>query len=175
MRLFIAIDFEDKEYFKQIQDQIPAGIAEVNPTKTYHLTLKFLGEVEDSKVDLIKERLQNINVEPFTATVNKIGFFPSESYIQVIWVGFKENKEIIDLQQQVELSLKDMFKEDKRFHPHITLARVKFVRDKEKFVEILKTIKIGEKTFEIKNIKLIKSALKPGGPVYGDLGVFSWY
>lgn len=173
MRLFIAINFEDREYFKQIQGQLPIDMADLNLTKTYHLTLKFLGEVEDSKVDLIKERLQNIKVGQFTAAVSQIGFFPSESYIQVIWAGFKENKEIISLQQKVELSLKDLFKEGKRFHPHITLARVKFVKDKENIIRKLKEIKIEEKTFEIKNIKLIKSTLKPEGPVYEDLGVFS--
>lgn len=173
MRLFIAINFEDKEYFKQIQDQMPTGIAELNLTKTYHLTLKFLGEVEDSKINPVKEKLQAIKIKPFSATLGKIGIFPSENYIRVVWVGFKENKEIINLQQQVELSLNDLFKEDKRFHPHITLARVKFVKDKENFVKKLKEIKTEEKTFEIKNFKLIKSILTPEGPIYGDLAVFS--
>lgn len=173
MRLFIAIDFDDKSYFKEMQDQIPTDTAKLNLTGSYHLTLKFLGEVEDNKADMIKERLGKIKVEPFSVSTGNVGFFPSESHINVIWVGFKDNNKIIHLQEQVENSLMDLFKKEDRFHPHITLARVKFVKDKEKFLDILKNIKIREKTFEIKNIKLIKSTLKPEGPVYEDLGVFS--
>src|SRR3989344_6502305 len=129
MRLFIAIDFDDKSYFKEMQDQIPTDTAKLNLTGSYHLTLKFLGEVEDNKADMIKERLGKIKVEPFSVSTGKVGFFPSESHINVIWVGFKDNNKIIHLQEQVENSLMDLFKKEDRFHPHITLARVKFVKD----------------------------------------------
>jgi len=174
MRLFIAVDFKElREFFENLQKQIPNEIAKFKLTNSYHLTLKFFGEVEDNKVDLIKENLKKIKIGLSSVTLDKIGFFPSEDYINVVWVGFRDNKGIINLQQQVDSSLKESFKKDNGFYPHITLARVKFVKDKEKFVETLKNIKVEEKTFEIKNIKLIKSTLKPEGPVYEDLGVFS--
>ena len=174
MRLFIAVDIEElKDFLSSLQKQIPADIAKINLTKTFHLTLKFLGEVPDNQLDKIKDCLKKIRLVPFSATISNIGFFPSESYIRGIWAGFKDNKEIVNLQQQVDNALAGLFQKDSKFHPHLTLARVKFVDDKEKFAETLKNIKVGEKTFEIRNIKLIKSTLKPEGPVYEDLGVFS--
>ena len=54
MRAFIAIDFNDDEYFKKIQEQIPTDTAKIKPTTSYHLTLKFLGEVEDNKIEAVK-------------------------------------------------------------------------------------------------------------------------
>lgn len=172
MRTFIAIDFNDDEYFKKIQEQIPIDIAKIKPTTSYHLTLKFLGEVEDSKISLVKEKLKTIKIEPFSVAIDNIGFFPSESYTRVIWVGFKDNDKIVKLQQQIDNSLKDLFKKDDRFHPHITLARVKFVKDKKNFVKKLKEIKVEEKEFSVKNFKLIKSTLTKQGPIYEDLAIF---
>ena len=173
MRLFIAIDFDDNRHFKQIQDQIPTDAAKLNITSSYHLTLKFLGEVEDNNANIIKERLGEIKIEPFSVLTGKMGFFPSESHINVIWVGFKDNNKIINLQQQVENSLRDLFKKENRFHPHITLARVKFVKDKENFFKKLKNIKFEEKEFFVNSFKLIKSTLTEKGSVYEDLAVFS--
>ena len=64
------------------------------------------------------------------------------------------------------------FKKDTRFHPHVTLARVKFVKDKQDFIKSLKEIKIEKKSFEITEFKLIKSTLTGEGPIYEDLAVF---
>ena len=93
MRLFIAIDFDDKSYFKEMQDQIPTDTAKLNLTGSYHLTLKFLGEVEDNKADMIKERLGKIKVEPFSVSTGRVGFFHSERLItKCMVVGHKGKK-----------------------------------------------------------------------------------
>ena len=65
-----------------------------------------------------------------------------------------------------------MFKKEKRFYPHITLGRVKFVNDPETFVPALKEITVEPKQFEVKEFKLIKSTLTSEGPVYEDLAIF---
>lgn len=174
MRLFIAIDTpkEIKEYFKQLQTKIGDNLAKIKLTTDFHQTLKFLGEVPEDKLEQIKELLSKIKFKPFTAQLSELGVFPSEHYIRVIWIGFTNNKPIIALQQQIEQSLLDIFPKDKRFHPHITLARVKFVKEKEKLIRKLKDIKIEPKEFAVTQFKLIKSTLTKQGPIYEDLTVF---
>lgn len=169
MRLFIAIDLDNEEYFKDIQKQIDSENAKINLTKAYHLTLKFLGEVSDAKVQKIKEALNKINLESFKIKTTKIGVFPNANFVRVIWIGIEPEDKVIELKNKVDDSLSGLFRKEKDFKPHLTLARVKFVKDKGKFIENLRKIKIEEKEFEIKNIKLIRSTLTPDGPVYEDL------
>lgn len=174
MRTFIAIDFHSLEgYFKDLQKQILTDLAKIKLVSTFHLTIKFLGEVPDSEIEKIKDLLKEIKVKPFNVELTNIGVFPSEDYIKVVWVGFEDNKSIINLQQKIEEKLQNIFKREKRFHPHITLGRVRFVKDKEAFVQSLKEIKVEKKNFEVAGFKLIKSTLTSEGPVYEDLAGFT--
>jgi 2'-5' RNA ligase len=169
MRLFVAIDLDEKDYFKQLQEQIPE--AKATYAKTFHLTLKFLGETD--KKDEIVENLKKIKFKSFNLKTTHIGVFPSENYIKVIWLGLDNNKDLIKLQEDIEKALESFnFKKDFDFKAHITLARIRFIPDKENFVEKLKQIKPEKKEFEIKEFKLIKSELTSEGPVYEDIEVF---
>ena len=175
MRLFIAIDFEElKEFFIELQNNLPKEDAKLTLTKAYHLTLKFLGEVPETNIEKIKEQLKKIKFEDFEINLNNIGVFPNENYIRVVWVGIDPKEQVIELQKNIEDSLKEFnFKKDFSFHPHITLARVKFVKDKPNFIDSLKKIKIDKnKKLMVKNFKLIRSTLTPEGPVYEDLESF---
>ena len=174
MRLFIAIGVSEEayDYFLELQKQIDCDLAKVVFTKTFHLTLKFLGDVDEAKKDKIVELLKKAKSDPFTAGLSNIGVFPDENYIRVVWLGLEPKRKIIELQQKIDNALAGIFPMDKRFHPHITLGRVKFVKDKKKFVEILKEIKVEKKSFEISDFKLIKSTLTPEGAVYEVLNEF---
>lgn len=172
MRLFIAIDFNElKDYFVNLQDLLPRN-AKLSLTKTFHITLKFLGEVQPDKADKTINILKNIKSEPFSAFTDSIGIFPTENYIRVVWVGLKPEDRILELQNRIDESLKSLFKKEKDFKAHITLARVKYPEDKKSFLQQLKNIKVENKKILIKDFRLIKSTLTPKGPVYEDLEVF---
>jgi 2'-5' RNA ligase len=176
MRLFIAIDFDEiKDYLALLQETLKEADARMTFPESFHITLKFLGEVSDSKVEDIKEKLKRIKFKPFKAKTKELGVFPSENYIRVVWLGLEDGKHITKLQEQVESVLKGFRKDDNPFTPHITLARIKFIDDnnKESFVKLIKSIKLENKEVEIKNFKLVKSALTTKGPVYEDVAVFS--
>ena len=173
MRLFIAIDFNElKDYFIELQQELPKN-AKLSLTRTFHITLKFLGEVQPDSAEKIINILKNIKFEPFSAFLGSIGIFPTENYIRVVWVGLKPEENILELQNKVDDSLKKFFRKEKEFKAHVTLARVKFVEDKKDFVERLKKIKVENKKIEIKYFRLIKSTLTPKGQVYEDLAVFN--
>ncbi|MBD3303956.1 RNA 2',3'-cyclic phosphodiesterase [Candidatus Woesearchaeota archaeon] len=174
MRLFIAFDVSEqvKNYLKGLQKHFPRD-SKFNLVKEFHMTLKFFGDVGDDKVDSIKACLSNIGFAQFTAKTSGICVFPDEKMIRVVWVGLEPKDRIVALQQEIEKALLDMFPKDERFHPHITLARVKFVKDKKDFVEKLKKIPVKEIEFPVNSFKLIKSTLTPDGAVYEDVAEFS--
>jgi len=175
MRLFTAIELPEEldEQISGLKKKLDSGDAKITLTKENHLTLKFLGEVEDSKADKIKEALDKIRLNSYKARLSKIGVFPNEDYIRVVWIGVKPEKETIELKKKIDSALEEFdFKDDFDFHPHITLARVKFVKNKDKFKELLHSLRVEDSEFEVKEFKLIKSELTPEGPEYTDLAVF---
>ncbi|MEK6892493.1 MAG: RNA 2',3'-cyclic phosphodiesterase [Nanoarchaeota archaeon] len=174
MRLFVAIDFNElKDYFVDLQKHLPSN-AKLSLVKSFHLTLKFLGDVQPNNVDEIIDNLKKIKFNTFSVNLDSIGIFPTENYIRVVWVGLSPEEKIIELQKQTDESLKNLFKKEKDFKAHITLARVRYPADKKSFVDGIKKIKVENKRIEIKDFRLVKSTLTPQGPVYEDLEVFNF-
>lgn len=175
MRLFIAIELPkelDLE-FSSLKDKLDTGYAKINATEDNHLTLKFLGDLEENKLDTLKNVLKKVDFASFKIKLSDVGVFPNQDYVRVVWVGIKPEEETKELKKKIDSVLVDFnFKDDFDFNPHITLARVKFVADKEKFKELLSSLKFEEVEFEVKEFKLVKSELTPKGPVYEDLEVY---
>ena len=95
MRLFIAVDFNDLgDYFAKLQKLLPKN-AKLSLTKTFHVTLKFLGEVQPDKAEEVIDKLKNIKFEGFSVFLDNIGIFPTENYIRVVWVGIKPEEKIL--------------------------------------------------------------------------------
>ena len=173
MRLFIAIDFNElKDYFIELQSQLPKN-ARLSLVKSFHLTLKFLGEVMPDKVDKIVDMLKSTKFQKFDIFLDPVGIFPTENYIRVVWVGLQPEDKISELQKQIDEILKPLFKKEKDFKSHITLARIKYPEDKKIFVEQVKKIKVENKKIEVKDFRLVKSTLTPKGPIYEDLKIFN--
>lgn len=172
MRLFIAIDFSElKNYFINLQKLLPD--AKLSPAKSFHITLKFLGEVLPDKIDVVIEKLKMIKFSHFNVFLDAIGVFPSENSIRVVWVGVKPEEKILELQKQVDDALFQLFRKEKDFKAHVTLARIKYIDDKKGFLERLRNVKVDAKKTEVNGFKLIKSALTQKGAVYEDLAVFN--
>lgn len=170
MRLFVAVNLpkEIKDYAYNLQRKINTGLAKIKWVykKNLHFSLKFLGEVEEKRIDKIKKRLSEIKFEPFKIKCSKIGFFPSEKDIKVIWLGIEPKEKFIKLQQKVDEALLDLFPGEQSFEIHLTLGRVKFVKKKKEFLGTIKEIEIEPIEFEIKNFQLMKSELNKSGPEY---------
>lgn len=164
MRVFISIDIPDKvkNEIRKIQDALPEFIGKKIEFENLHLTLKFLGEVDENKIGEIRERLRQIKFNKFGAEINKLGVF-SEKFIRIIWLCLNNCEE---LQKEIDKKLKYLFNKEKRFMGHLTIARVKKINDKKEFLKKLKEIKIKPIKFTINNFKFKNSFLKPEGPVY---------
>lgn len=172
MRVFIAIDFEQwRELFEGLQKRLDRNSAKMTLTRSFHLTLKFLDEVDEKQVKEITERLSKVKFAPFDVTLNSVGVFPKPSSIRVIWAGFEDEGKISELQEKVDEALVDLFPGED-FKAHITLARVKEVIDKDALKKNLESVKVEKRNLLVKEFKLIKSTLLPTGPVYEEIGTF---
>jgi len=174
MRCFIAIDLpeEVKVEIIKVQRQIPLDNLKLKfvEKENLHLTLKFLGELEDFRIQKIKEKLKEISFHSFKVKLANTGIFPSESFIRVIWIGVNPDEKVLQLQKEIDEKLLEIgFRKEKQFSAHVTIARVKFVEDKIALIKNMKAIKIKPIEFSINSFKLKKSILSKQGHIYGDV------
>ena len=180
MRLFVAIDLDENviERLSSIQEKFSSSdfdLKLVEP-ENLHLTLKFLGELQDSKLGhvekLVSEALSGFH--SFTLSFHGIGYFGSGRYMKVIWAGVNEGRdEFISLANELEAKLSFIRKDEHEPSPHLTIARIRSGRNTDRLsreVDSLRDVKVGE--VRVKEIKLKKSVLTPQGPVYSDVKVF---
>ena len=168
-RVFICIDFPE-EAIKEI-----ARVLEIlgkwkfdgkmTQLENLHLTLKFLGEIDEEKIEKVKKRLSKIKVEKFEAKFDSIGSFNRRGNPSIVWIRI-DGKEIFELQKKIDESLGELFKLEERFMSHITIARVKYVKDKVGFSRHIKGIGVKEIRFWVNGFKLKTSELGEMGPVY---------
>lgn len=166
MRLFIAIELNDemKDYLFNLQKELKldAKIKWVGK-KHMHLTLKFLGDVAEEKLNKIIELLSGVKFEAFEFGLKCLGVF-DKSFPRVLFVDLWPTDKIMDLQFKVENMLKNLFEMDKRFKAHLTIGRIKFVKDKSKFLDIIERFKVKDIRTKVDSFCLIKSVLRKEGP-----------
>jgi len=176
MRLFIAIKLpgEARDYLFTIKNNFSRDLAKVKwvGKKQIHLTLKFLGEVDEKIIKEIISKLKEVEFKEFELELDDLGFFPNEDYIKVLWVGVKNFNKIIELHDDIDEKLSKYFTKDREFSCHITLGRIKFVKDKKYFLDIIKKTKIEKLKFSVKSFSLIKSELSKDGSKYIDIENF---
>lgn len=177
MRCFIAINLT-KETLSNIGDfskkLAEADFLKANFVKSdnLHLTLKFLGDIDAGKVQEIKRLLEQLKFGPFEICIKGVGGFPNENFVKVLWLGIEKGAgETTKLQRDLDDKLARIdFQRDKRFVPHLTIARVKYVRDKSSLSNLFSENHDKEfGSFWCDELHLIKSELTPGGLVYMEL------
>ena|SRR3989338_7440101 len=176
MRAFICIELSEevkKEISKIIDkvkkvDSVRAKFVE---PENIHLTLMFLGEISDKEAEMTKEALSSIKMKKFKVELGELGVF-SPSYIRILWINLL-GEELKKLQQEIEKSLGDLFpREEREWQSHVTLARVKSLKDKPLFLQNFKEIQFKHINFTVSSFKIKKSTLTEKGPIYEDIGEF---
>lgn len=168
MRLFVAVPVPEglKEKLAGLGKEIEQdGIRFVKP-ENMHLTLKFIGEVDDAELPAIEEKLKAISFAPMGCTLKGVGVFPNEDYIKVVWAGCESGGKLEALAKDVMDALHG-YGDTRPFSAHLTIARVKRKLDLKDFLQKHRDELFGE--FEAKEFHLISSVLKPGGPEYTTL------
>ncbi len=180
MRLFVAVDMSE-EIRERISElcELVGKFRGVKPVEkeNIHITLMFLGEVPERRVEVVKEMLKEVRAETFRLHLKGLGFFPSMNQMRVIWVGVEEGKEeISNLAELVGASMRRLgFRRDKEFIAHATIARIKRItaEDRRKLLQVLEPYMDEDFGWmEVRDFRLKKSTLTSKGPIYEDLEVY---
>ncbi len=180
-RIFAAIKIHPSENFISVIYQLKhalqtESIKWVEP-HNIHITLKFFGETEESKIAEIIQQLNEVAIahKPFKFSVKGTGVFGSSYDPRVIWLGIDHSNELQKLSVDVLDSMTTIGweKDRQNFVPHLTVGRIKHISNKPKLKEVIKKFE----NFEIQMVEtnafyLYESILKPTGPVYHVLETF---
>ena len=177
-RAFIAVEVPvsvELEDFSRAVKDTDAPLKVVNLAKV-HITLKFLGDTDESIVPEIEEVMKNAisGIRPFTMKLKGSGAFPNLNRISVIWAGMENADALGEIARKIDSGLVPLgFQPEKRkFSPHVTIARVKGSKNKDKLVDVIKQFQDTE-FGEVPVRKIIhkKRMLTPQGPIYSDIVV----
>ncbi|MCI0482364.1 MAG: RNA 2',3'-cyclic phosphodiesterase [Candidatus Dadabacteria bacterium] len=174
MRLFIAALLPDEirarmdEYIGALESRCE-GVKWEKRDKL-HVTLKFLGGVDDSNVPEITSVIGGLvrNYSPFETSISGFGGFPDMRSPRILYIGLSENPELSSLQESIDEALEPLGfpRETREFLPHVTIGRIKSrLRINEPF-PIPENCK-----FTIDEIAVVKSETRRDGSVYTPINL----
>jgi len=178
IRSFISLDLTDERLLDRVtelqQTLLNTGAdLKLVERENLHLSLRFLGELPPTILQSVTNIIDTITFKPFPIHFHGVGVFPNPRHINVVWIGVREGaEEVSALFNQLEPHLRKLGlpPDQKGFSPHLTIARVKTGRNREKLakaVESLSDYEIGVASSG--PLRLKKSTLTPRGPVYSTL------
>jgi len=179
MRTFVAIELESEvknsllKFIKKLDSHNP-NIRWVKD-QGMHLTLKFIGEITEDKASDIRSVLKDLSLrhEHFPLKLAGTGTFPPRSrHPRILWVGIEESQQLMSVQKEIDSLLEkvSISGEKRKFHPHLTLGRVK---SNHKIIQVLEHLSANKDTEfgsqEVEEITFFRSTLKPTGAEYNAL------
>ncbi len=179
VRAFVAIELPASiqakldEIQKQVRSVMGFKAIWVRP-EAMHVTLKFMGSVEDDRVPAIMTKLADVAFTPFVFHVKRLGGFPSFDRPRVLWAGSEPNAALTGLHRGIDdrLATIGFDPETRDFNGHVTLARFKEVpRLPDPIKRMIKGIQLDEQ-YEVNAFALFESKLTAKGPVYTVLKRF---
>ena len=177
MRCFIAVDLDEVlvNRVREIQEKIKRLDVDVKfvEAQNLHFTLKFLGEVSNEEIEIVKKDVERAvkGIDAFHVKIGGLGFFGTPGYVRTIWLGITEGvNNFVNLMKNVNECVKIGKRSDTA---HLTIGRVKSGKNREllmNFINTFRNVNIGE--MYVKSVKLKESILTSRGPVYSDLALF---
>lgn len=173
IRGFIAIDVppEVKNHLSSVSAALGSLDLDARPApvSSIHLTLRFLGNVEESRVPGIGDAVRRCarRVPSFALEVRNLGAFPSRKRPRIVWAGVAGDGVLERLHRLLELELQKLGfdRERKNFRPHLTLLRLKSSRNLKRLSSYLETEgqETGTISFSVHRIHLYESRLSSRG------------
>jgi len=178
MRTFIAIELPDniKKEIEQLQAPLKktgAFVSWVKPANI-HVTLKFLGEVPEDKINEVFSATEKAleGAKKFTMSLKGTGVFPNLRRPRVIWVGSGSGEEELShMANRIEEEMEKIGfpKEKRKFSAHFTIGRVKSPKNIEKLMELVESSDFQTEKIEVNEVVVMKSQLHPAGAIYTPL------
>jgi RNA 2',3'-cyclic 3'-phosphodiesterase len=180
LRLFCAIELPQEiraraaGYIARLRQAEPDARASWDRQEKLHLTLKFFGDTREERVHFLAGALERAAslVNPLEVAIRGTGAFPPSGQPRVLWLGVTEQSGGLDkLHRRLEDECAGVgfARERKRFHPHLTIARMRSPEGARKLAALHKSMEFEAAAFTVTEIVLIKSELLPGGSRYTTL------
>lgn len=173
-RLFVAIEFGDdvKSQLLDLRENL-YGFRWMTEDQL-HLTLRFIGNVDNETLVMISEKLKEIHIPDFSLSIKGVGVFPDKHRAKIIWAGVNSGDILFDLQRQIERLIVEcgMEPDYRKFTPHITLARLRNIKFRELkgFLDERKFLHIGP--IKIDRFYLVSSKLGEKGSIYSNIAKY---
>jgi len=181
-RSFFAVELsrELKEALGTLRDRLDSPRYDVRWVRpgNLHLTLRFLGDMSDQDLETASRAASRAAAQgsPFSLVFRGLGAFPSPGSARIVWVGIEDCPLLVQLESRLSQQLRQAGfpPPDKPFKAHLTLGRVKSPQGREDLrheLERHRDLLLGRQ--EVPGFSLIKSDLRPSGPVYSALNRFT--
>ena len=167
-RLFVAIGLPDQPIDTLISLEGNISGARWLRREAMHLTLAFIGDVHAFEENRVDEALRTVHGEPLSLRLKGVGHFPPRGRPRVLWAGLADNEGLAQLQERVVRSLRAAgFRiEKRRFHPHVTLARLRGP-SAPRVADFLQAHSLFDsEPFKVDAFHLYSSELRPEGARY---------
>ena len=179
IRSFVALKIPDHalQELLKIKEEVIGAVRNTKwePIDKLHITLKFLGDTEESNLQALIHSIQEclLNKKRIELGFEKFGCFYKGKDPRILWGGLKENAYLSILAEEMDNNFSNFGyqKEERKFKPHITLLRFKGFEDINKILTLTK-ITLPEIQFVSDTVELFKSTLKPSGSVYESIEKF---
>ena len=174
-RLFIAMKInpasEILDFFSEIKELLEDEKINWVKENNFHLTLKFLGETDEETIPEISVALQQIcsETEPFEFQLTGSGYFGSHKSPRVVFIKIRNTAKLESLSSEINDRLLNcgFENENRKFKAHLTLGRIKFIKNTQAFyVHLEKHKNTFFQSVKVDEIILYESKLQPEGPVY---------
>ncbi len=166
IRVFVSIEIPDKTSLDEpLADLRKLKGIRASPAEQIHITLRFIGDVDESKVDTIADCVAGAvkDTEPFKIRVSGAGAFPKRERPSVVWIGASPQDVMSDIAERLGRNLRKagIGFDTKPFKSHVTIGRCRDPVNLSEFFDKYADKEFCE--FECGEILVMKSVLGPGG------------
>ncbi len=178
IRLFVSLKIPDKVLDRVLEEVYNAAENPFNfkweTKEKIHLTLKFIGEVEEKLVEPISSELEFVkNFSSFKCSISRFGFFFRYHEPKILWSDLQSERSFTPIVDELNQRMEKfgIESEKRKFKAHLTLLRIK-KEVTEKFIQRIKSYKFKEINFTANKIALVQSQLSKEGARYKDLKTY---
>jgi len=175
VRTFISFDPPDdvRAAITTVQNELKRADADVSweQPRQFHSTVKFLGEINEDLLPNIRSELRSVSslFRQMQISYEAIGGFPNLRHPRVVWIGCtSDDGHLIRMKEEIDRRFVPLgfAVEDRSFHPHVTLGRVRSTRNLDHLTPMLEKCTFERRRVTLTKLFVMKSILQPRGAVY---------
>ena len=168
IRLFVGIPIpaDIESHLSMMLAGLP-GARWVNE-ENYHLTLRFIGEVDEGLAGDIDVTLGQINHPIFELSLEGVGYFGKPNAARAVWAGVAKSENLLHLHAKIETALQRMGQpaEERKYTPHVTLARIRGTPKAKLDEYIAGHMGFAAGPIAVRSFTLFSSFLSSSGAIY---------